>query len=213
VRDAPRWSEGPRFLAVTSATLLAMAGLLLASGGPLDESLRAVIRATARSSLLYFSAAFAASSLHRLLRRPATAWMLRNRRWLGLSLAVSHSIHLAAILTLAFGFPAEYASVPPLTRIGGTLGFFAIAAMAATSSDRAVAALGASRWRALHRTCGWIVWIVYAATYLPMTLDPSRLPWTLLVPGVAALRLGAWMQARHGATARSPSPSSLSAGQ
>jgi hypothetical protein len=216
VTRTPSWTEGPRLLAVASAALLATTALLLASGGLPEENVRAVIRTTARTSLSFFSAAFSASSLHQLLRRPATAWMLRNRRWLGLSLAVSHTIHLAAILSLAFGFPSEYATVLPLTRVGGSVGFLAIAGMAATSSDRAVAALGASRWHALHAACGWIVWVVYAATYLPMALDPSRLPWTLLVPGVAALRFARWVQsreARHGATARSAPPSSSSAGQ
>lgn len=46
-----------------------------------------------------------------------------------------------------------------------------IAAMAATSSDAAVAKLGRARWQALHRTGAWYLWFVFAFTFVP---DPSR---------------------------------------
>jgi hypothetical protein len=207
---------GPRVVAVASVALLGMAGALLASAGLGEEGVRAVIRATARTSLLLFAASFAASSLQRLLRRPATAWMLRNRRYLGLSFAVSHAIHLAAILVLAFGFPSEYREVPITTRVGGTLGFVVIAVMAATSNDRSVAWLGGRRWRAIHRTGGWILWVVFAASYLPAIADPSRTAYAALVLAVAGVRLGAWARSRaprQGTTARSSSPASSRVGQ
>jgi hypothetical protein len=215
-RARGRW-EGPRIVALAGAALVAMTLALLGAAGFGEEGVRAVIRATARTSLVLFAATFSASSLQGLLRAPATAWLLRNRRYLGLSFAASHAIHLAAILALAFGWPSDYDQVPTTTRVGGTLGFVAIAVLAATSNDRSVAWLGARRWRAIHRAGGWLLWVIFAASYLPAIGDPSRTVYAGLVAAIAGVRAAAWGRSRatrpHGATARSSSPTSSSVGQ
>jgi hypothetical protein len=204
------WLEGPVLVGESALVVATMsAALWLAQGGG-EEGVRAVIRATARSSLLFFLAAFTASSLRRLWRAPATAWLLRNRRYLGLSMAVSHAVHLAAILILAARWP-EQAEIPVATRIGGTLGYVFLAAMAATSSDRAFAWLGRRRWRALHWTGAWVLWAIFALSYVPEALAvPAYAPLALLVLAAGALRVGVGLREGRAQRSASPSPSPVS---
>ena len=75
-----------------------MSVLILGLEGSGEAGLRMLMRATARTSLALFGAAFAASSLRSLWPTPATGWLLRQRRYLGLSFAFSHALHALAIL-------------------------------------------------------------------------------------------------------------------
>jgi hypothetical protein len=149
-----------------SLALVAMSALVLAAAGSGEEGVRMLIRATARSSALLFLVAFLARPLRQLWRTDATAFALRNRRYFGVSMAVSHAIHGAAIVWLLTAFPAAY-QANALTLAFGGLGFVFIAAMAATSSDAAVRALGRPRWTLLHRTGVWYLWFIFWYTFPP----------------------------------------------
>jgi DMSO/TMAO reductase YedYZ heme-binding membrane subunit len=198
--------EGGRVLAACAVALGATAALVLAVDGTGEPGLRALIRTTARTSLPLFLAAFLASSLRRLWRRPITAWLLRNRRWLGLSFAVSHAIHLAAIVALATRFPSGFGATSAVTRYGGGLGFVAVALLAATSNDAAVRRLGPSRWRTLHRICVWYLFGIFALSYGPAAFfDPWYAPASAAIFAAAAIRFAAWRTRRAAHTAIEPS--------
>lgn len=117
-----RAREGPILLAWTAVGLGVLVALMAGRPGAGEAAVRAVIRATAASSLGLFLLAFAAAPLQRLVRRPATAWALRNRRWIGLSMALSHLVHLVAIVVLVRRWPAAGAAIDPATRVAGSLG-------------------------------------------------------------------------------------------
>src|ERR1043165_3907195 len=76
------------------------AGAVLAVAGTDGYGIRMAIRATARTSVVLFALAFAASALRRRWPNAFTTWLLRNRRQLGVSFASSHAIHLLTILAL-----------------------------------------------------------------------------------------------------------------
>lgn len=149
--------------------LLCVAVAALALGAAQDfsaEGLRAAIRTTARTSLVLFCAAYAASALARLAPSPATAWLLRNRRYLGLSFAASHAIHLALIGGLAATAPGVFASLTsPASFILGGLGYVFIAAMALTSFPGPSAALGPTGWRRLHAIGGFYLWAQFCVSF------------------------------------------------
>jgi DMSO/TMAO reductase YedYZ heme-binding membrane subunit len=158
-----------------------------------------LIRATARSSAVLFLIAFLARPLRALWRSDATAFALRNRRYVGVSAALSHAIHGTAIVWLSVAFPSAY-QADPVTLLFGGLGFVLFFAMAATSSDAAVRALGRARWGVLHRIGGWYVWFIFAFTFVP---DPSR-GWDALHAGFVAafaavplVRIAAYAKARR----------------
>jgi DMSO/TMAO reductase YedYZ heme-binding membrane subunit len=124
-----------------------------------------VVRLTARTSLALFLAAFLASALRRRWPRPATAWLRQNRRYVGLGFAVSHLLHLLAILALGRWFPSALGAVPWPTLVVGGGGFVVVALLAATSSDAAVRWLGSRRWNGLHRAGVYYLWAVFTVTY------------------------------------------------
>ena len=131
-----------------------------------------------------------ASGLRRLWRAPATAWLLRCRRQVGLAFAFSHFLHLAALIALALTVPSFAPSVSPVTLIGGGTGYLLIAAMAATSNDASVKRLGLRRWRALHLTGLWVVFGIFAQSYLPRAFNnPNYLPPAALLVAALIVRI------------------------
>ncbi|CEJ15411.1 Sulfoxide reductase heme-binding subunit YedZ [bacterium YEK0313] len=196
-----RLPHGWPLLGLISALLLAGAGLAYGLAGGDTAGLRAVIRLTARTSLVLFLAAFAASALLRLAPAAPTRWLRRNRRQLGLGFAVSHLIHLAAIVQLAGRDPALFWQLTtPGNIISGGLAYLVIAAMAATSFDRSAAWLGPRAWRALHWAGSHFLAISFVVT------NAKRIPasaWyglpVALVALALALRLVAAMWRRGSA--------------
>jgi len=190
--------EGWTITAVASIALLVMSALVLAGAGTEEAGVRALIRATARSSLALFLAAFTASSLRRLWRHDATAWLLRNRRYVGVSFAVSHALHLAGIVTLAARWPESFWSkTNDVTLYGGGLGYLFIAALTATSSDAAVQRLGQRRWKRLHRAGVWTLFAIFLLNYGPAFLvSPSYLPASVAVFAGLGVRVAAWHRGR-----------------
>jgi DMSO/TMAO reductase YedYZ heme-binding membrane subunit len=182
-----------------SVALLLMSALVLAAAGTGEDGVRMLIRATARSSACLFLVAFLARPARQLWRTDATAFALRNGRYFGVSMAVSHLIHGLAIVWLFTAWPSAY-EANAITLTGGGLGFAFIAAMAATSSDAAFRKLGRARWQALHRTGAWYVWFIFAFTFIP---DPSRGWDALHAVAVAAfglaplVRAAAWRKTRR----------------
>ncbi len=197
--------RGWKLTILVSLALLALTGLQLLIWGAVwgmgEESVRVVVRSSARSSLLLFALAFSASAIHSLSRGPASKWLLANRRYIGVSYAVSHTVHAAALVAL-YRISTEFSeSLGTLTLIGGGLAYVFTYAMAATSNDAAVRALGRPGWRRLHLVGGWYVWIIFAQSYLPRaafseSMDPIYLLAGAVVLAVPALRIAARMRRR-----------------
>jgi sulfoxide reductase heme-binding subunit YedZ len=157
--------EGWGFVALASGLLLAMTMLLLATTGFDAEGARVVIRATARTSVVLFGAAFAASSLVTLWKSDATRWMIRNRRYLGLSFGTSHIIHYIAVMALMLLDPERFFAEE------GSLGFdkyipvVVLALQLATSFDRTAAWVGPKPWRWLHVLGSYMFCFVFIQSF------------------------------------------------
>src|ERR1041384_7343453 len=93
--------RGWRIVLVATVAVAGMAAAILAIDGATPRAFHPILRWTARTSLLLFLCAFTASSLRAAVPSRATRWLLDERRYLGVSFAVSHTIHLAAIVALA----------------------------------------------------------------------------------------------------------------
>lgn len=171
--------------------LLAMIAGLLATCGANAAGIRLVIRATARTSFALFLAAFVASALRRALRTPTTAWLLANRRQLGVAFAASHGLHLLAIFALYQWSPRRFLDETGIAAvIVGGLGYVFVLAMAATSFDRTAAWLGPRRWRRLHTTGIYYLWTVFVISYVPRALaSPAYAPLALTAIAALVLRL------------------------
>lgn len=173
------------------AVILALILATIAIDGTGEEGIRAAIRLTARTSVLLFTAAFAASALRRLWQTGFTRWLRRRRRQVGLSFAASHGLHLLAIVALAVRFPDVFwPNTKTITLVVGGLGYVFVLLMALTSNDASVRLLGGRRWSALHTTGAYVLWFIFAQAYVPRGLvSPAYAPLALLVVGSLALRL------------------------
>src|SRR5882724_2874050 len=176
----------------------AMAAAILAAAGTDPDGIRVLIRATARTSVVLFTAAFVASSLARTMPGPATRWLVANRRYVGVSFAVSHLAHFLAILALAgWSFSRMGRDAGPVAAILGGGAYLFIVAMVATSFDRTAACLGPRRWRRLHTIGVYYIWGVFFVSFAPRAFQ-SALYWPFAVGLLAALAV----RLRHGASRR-----------
>ena len=197
------WFEGWRLLAVLTLSLIALS-LWIASMRQFEvEGVRMVIRFTAQSSLLLFCLAFSAAALARLWPNAWTRWQRRNRRYLGLSFAVSHAIHAIAIVAFAKMDPAGFAeATSPTSYIFGGISYAMIIAMSATSFDRTAALIGPRAFRALHLMGGYYLWFQFMVSFgkrVPAMPPYAAFLLPLLV--VMALRLIAMAAHPRGRTA------------
>lgn len=153
------------FAALAALTLLMTATVLIAH--PLgSEGLRSAIRATARSSFALFLLTFLASSLAVLLPSDASRRLLRERRYLGLAFAFSHTVHGVLIYLYAQGYPELFwAGRTALANLPGSLGYLFILLLALTSFKAPMHLLGPRRWKGLHATGTWVLAGVFCLSF------------------------------------------------
>ncbi|MCP5853887.1 hypothetical protein NL323_28555, partial [Klebsiella pneumoniae] len=97
--------SGWKLFTVLAGLTLLMTAVVLASHPLGSDGLRSAIRATARSSFALFLMTFLASTLVALLPGPSSRRVLRERRFLGLAFAFSHTVHGLLIYRYAQHFP------------------------------------------------------------------------------------------------------------
>jgi len=163
--------EGWAVVGWAALVLCGVAAGVFEAHGAGSEGWRMQIRATARISGALFLAAYLAAPLRRLRPDRATAWLLRNRRGLGVSVGLVHAAHGVAIAVFVRQTGHE---TPPATLAAALLAYAFLAAMVATSFDSTAAALGRRNWRRLHRTGLHYLWLVFGATFAGSALagDP-----------------------------------------
>jgi len=195
-----------------AAAILAMSALILALDADMAEGLRAVIRATARTSFVLFLAAFVASSLTTLVPNDVTRRLMRERRYIGLSFAFSHLVHLAAI----FAYGALDAQFWPgrsvLTNLPGTIGYVFIGMLALTSFRYFSQHMSAAAWKRLHTAGVWVIAAIFGYSFfkrIPTMSVLYAIPFSMLCAAVAVRLVGKWAQAnkRRQARTRHPVPS------
>jgi methionine sulfoxide reductase heme-binding subunit len=155
-----------------------------------EIGMRIAIRLTARSSCLLFLLAFISSALAALWPVGWAQWLRSNRRYLGLSFAVSHAWHAIAIFGLALISSGKAISYSP----GGMLGYLFIGAMAATSSNRAKQQLGNRFWYTLHAMGAYYLWLAFLISFgKRWSVSPIYPFMTGLLVIAMALRIFRWI--------------------
>jgi DMSO/TMAO reductase YedYZ heme-binding membrane subunit len=181
-----------------------MVGAFLARQADVD-GVRLCIRATARTSLLFFLMAYTAQSVFVLWPGDWSMWLRRHRRQWGLLLVVSHTIHAVGIVSLAMMAPALFQTLAPLgNRITGGIAYVLLWAMGVTSFGRTAAWLGRPWWRRLHTVGIHYLWLSFLVANGKRIAHAPVYAWpTLLL--LLALGLRIWAsrrQAQQGAGAQ-----------
>lgn len=147
-------------------SVMVTVAIATADGG-LAETARRVIRWTARSSLVLFAPVYLARPAQQLWRNAITKWLLAERKWVGLSFAVSHTFHLCGILVFAASDYEGFAAGRSIATAAASAALLLIAAMVVTSIESVKARMSRASWKRLHQVGIHSVWVIFAATYVP----------------------------------------------
>ena len=186
---------------ITAALLAAIVLVTWSTHGFTEEFVRVNVRATARVSVTLFLLAFSASSLRALYPSQATNWLLQNRRYLGVSFALSHFVHLGVLLLLGMRFPHPFLDdLAPITLIGGGLAYVFITLMTVTSFAAPRHLIGERAWKILHTTGSYYVWLIFFNSYAPRAVqDAAYVPLALALLAALALRIARRIRLRTAA--------------
>ncbi len=199
------YRNGWRLVALISAVLVVMTAGVAAVRAFDVDGIRMAVRYTARSSLVLFCLAFSARAVLTLFPSMWSRWQFRNRRYFGLSFAISHALHAVAIVAFAVTAPAVFAgATSAASYIFGGIGYLFIALMAATSFDRTAAAIGPRAWRALHLAGGYYLLVQFMVSFGKRTPD-TPLYGLFLVPLIAVFVLRMVAMSRRPSGALTPS--------
>jgi hypothetical protein len=156
-------------------------------GGIDEPAMRMAIRATARTSCILFLGAFVASALHKIWSTPYTVWLLKNRRYFGISMAVSHTYHAIAWIGL---WIVTSGNSPKFSGLA-ILGYVFLFAMTLTSFRRPAALLSKRAWKILHTTGMHYFWLAFTVEFgIKLTQSlPIYLPFFSLLVLAMLLRV------------------------
>jgi len=170
-------------------SLLLFVGFFLI-GGFTEASNRHAIRWSARISVFLFSFAFAASALHRFFPSSFSLWTLQNRKYLGISFALIHLIHLALLGILQVSFHPVFDMAASTSLMGGGLAYLFVVLMLLTSFDRFSKYLSPSLWKALHTLGGSWIWLIFMISYTKRIMTEwEYFPQVLILTIVLLLRV------------------------
>ncbi len=155
----------------------------------------ALIRATGDWTLRFLCLTLAVTPLRVIARQPAIA---RLRRMLGLFTFFYATLHFLCYAWLDMGFdPQAIAGDIPKRPFAlvGFAAFLLLLPLAATSFNRAIRALGAARWQALHRLV-YMVALLGVLHFFWMRASKNNLGEVFVYALVVAALLG-WRLQRH----------------
>ena len=198
-------TPSPAVLYGSALLIVTAAGIGALQYPSAEEAVGSLTRHTARIAFGFFFLTFTTSVWLTWRQTPFTRWLMRNRRHTGLSFALVHFVHLAALSAL---FTVRGEAPDAVTVAGGGLAYVLLSLMVLTSNRAARIRLGRG-WRALHLTGCWYLWLIFTQSYLGR-LNPAAdaepyavfMMLSALALAVPALRTWAWASRRRGRTPR-----------
>lgn len=190
--------RGMRLLAMVAVAIGVMCVALVVGYGGGAEAAHAVVRWTARSSLVLFTLAYVSRPLVQLRPARTARDILAYRKWIGLGFATSHGYHLAGIVAIAWPDPGAFIRAQEPTILVAVATFLLLGAMAVTSIERIKKAMLPKTWKRLHRTGMHFAWVAFFATYAAAIVAwPGYIVPTALLLAIAGIRAAAWFRGRR----------------
>ena len=145
----------------------------------------------------------AISALQKLFPGPVPAWLLRNRKYIGLCFAVGMAWQGAFIFVMSYFKPEYYYTEVFFFRdeLEGSTGYLFLTAMVLTSFDFGRKRLTPQQWRLIHLSALYFLWAYGFSVYwwnLSYYPDPQPIDFVFYTMGFAAfaLRIVAWGRQR-----------------
>ena len=154
------------------------------------ETVSILIRSTAKLSFLLFMMAFVASSLHYYIKNSLTRWLLKNRRYIGVSFAISHYLHLGTLILMTLHIDFNVFEERGLFKTAfGAVAYAFITVMTITSFDSTRNLFGAKNWKRIHTIGGYLLWVIFAKSYILEMTNPLRVIFALIAVTVLSSRI------------------------
>lgn len=159
---------------------------------------------TARVGFPLLILAYVARPLVELTRSDWAKAILAKRKYLGLGFAVSHTIHLGALVT-AIEVSGEGKGI--VTYVFGGLAYAILYAMALTSNPTAMKRMG-KWWKRLHRTGIHYLWFIFLQSYVSRIFREDTMVEGAILASVAVaaggIRFAAWLKSRRKRARKAP---------
>ena len=180
--------------AVAASLTIGTLAFLYNGGWSLAGALVAA-RLTARFAFPLFLVAWSASSLAVFWPGGWRSALLRRRRAAGLSFAAAFLVHAFFFLLAIFGLSEP---TDTLRLIGGGVVYMFVIAMAITSNDKVMRALGRMGWKRLHMLGSALIAAGFGISYAGLAIVKpwNGLPALAALGLVALLRIAAWARSR-----------------
>ena len=149
-----------------------------------EATLRLLLRASARVSLVFFVAAFAGRAANILWPSTLSNWLERNANRFMLALGASHTVHLAAIIALAFTIGHRFVEETGWTGIilGGIVYLLLYGlVLQALAPTRNFGIISSPRF---HSVAMHVIWFVFAFAFVAGSFAH---PWPYLPFAVLAI--------------------------
>lgn len=185
---SPLWWHQKLAATLLAGTLLWYA-LIFLQGGLTEASTRLAIRWSARFAVVFFCGAFGASALQYFFKNSFTFWLRMNRKYLGITFAITHLCHLGFLVLLQQQFHPVFTLAKTSSLLAGGTAYFFVVAMLLTSFDTFSQQLSPRQWKYLHTIGGWWIWAIFFNSNLKNVLKfPGYLPLFLLLLTTAVLK-------------------------
>lgn len=180
--------------------VVAMLGVDLSTG----PGVSAMIGFSVRWAVPFIFLVVAISSLQVLFPGPIPAWLLRNRKYLGMCFAVAMAWQGVFIFTMSMFFRDYYYEDIYFLRdeLEGSVGYIFLVAMVLTSFRFARKHLTSRQWKLIHKSGLYFLWAYPFSVYwwnLSYYEDPQAIDYLFYWMGFLAfaLRIAAWAKLRR----------------
>lgn len=182
------WGFQLTLVLVAFVTVLCLSNTLIY--GFSEATTRTSIRWTARMSAIYFSLAFAASALHSVVQQSWSWWLFMNRKFIGISFAFTHLIHLGVLVILQYQFHPVFELAKVSSLIGGGIAYAFLILMLITSFKGPRSLISNKNWTLLHTVGGYWIWFIFIKSYWKRAgTEGEYIPLVLLLAVVLFLRV------------------------
>ncbi len=165
----------PLFLTIAAITFIAMSVAALSIGISTPESTVSLIRLSVQLASPWVFLAFAASAMAQLFPGTTSSWLLRNRRYLGLSFAAGfgwQAVFIAVLFTLYSPYYWEelHKTSDLVLRVAS---YALLIAMTITSFFPVRRRLRTEHWHWLHLVGVWYFWAAIWTSYAELAFSSS----------------------------------------
>ncbi len=190
----------PLFFLIAGVTFAAMVTAFLLIGADSPEAAISLIRLSVQFASPWVFLAFVARPMTQLFPVNLSKWLLRNRRYFGLSFAAGfgwQAVFIGVLLTLhnAYYWEELHNDVDLLLRMASYVFLFALTI---TSFFPVRRKMRPEHWRWLHLIGIWYFWAAIWASYAPMAMssDAKTIDVVYTVIGLVALvlRIAAYLK-------------------